>query len=196
VNGSGFAREIDKSILQLAEKLDAWLDGLLPMLDSHDVEAQSKALLNAIEIANEFDRLKADGLAAIAALLDRQEAGTKEEQVASLIQSFALSAKLWRALMEMEPDGASEAGRLMHAIVTKLDGLETGRNSLVALLDDPDDMVRTYAGQYLIAFFPERVVPMLRSIYEKHDGLEPTMTASMVLFAWEQKQKERKSNNE
>jgi hypothetical protein len=36
---------------------------------------------------------------------------------------------------------------------------------------------------------------MLRSISEKHDGLEPAITASMVLFAWEQKQNERNSNN-
>jgi hypothetical protein len=168
-------------------------DGFFPMLDSQDVEAQSKALHNAIEMVKEFDRLKADGFAAITELLNRQDAGN--DQVESLVQGFALSAKLWRALREMEPDAASEAGRLMHEIITKLDSIETGRKIIVPLLDDPDGMVRTYAGQYLIALFPERVLPMLRSISEKHDGLEPAITASMVLFAWEQKQNERNSNN-
>jgi hypothetical protein len=72
--------KIDQSIDQLAAKLDRWLDGFFPMLDTRDLAGQSKMLLDGIEIAKEFDRLKADGLAAIAALLDQQEARTKEQQ--------------------------------------------------------------------------------------------------------------------
>ena len=41
------------------------------LLDSEGSLAQGKALLRGFEIAKDFDRLKADGMAAITALLDR-----------------------------------------------------------------------------------------------------------------------------
>ncbi len=62
--------EIDESILKLAAKLDGWLDGFFPMLDTNDMAAQSKALIGGIEMVKEFDRLKADGLAAVAAFVE------------------------------------------------------------------------------------------------------------------------------
>jgi hypothetical protein len=77
--------EIDDAIVQLGAKLDAWWeDDISPLLDSEDRVAQAKALLSGFELAKEFDRLKADGLAAITALLARQDETTEEQRVASL----------------------------------------------------------------------------------------------------------------
>jgi hypothetical protein len=78
-------------------------------------------------------------------------------------------------------------------VVRKLDAVETGGFGLAALLDHPDDVVRVYAGQYLIDRMPERVVPVLRSIDEKNDGSHATIRAMTILFPrdWEQKEKER-----
>ena len=75
--------EIDDAIVQLGAKLDAWLDGNLATISSMDRVAQFKALLAGIEITKELDILKAKGLAAITALLNRQDAMTEDERVAS-----------------------------------------------------------------------------------------------------------------
>ncbi len=91
----------------------------------------------------------------------------------------------------MDPDGVTETGRLMHAIVMKMDGLPDGRRSLTGLLDDPDEMVRVCAGEYLIKLMPERVTELLRRINEKNDASVACVRAGSVLFAWEHDQKER-----
>ena len=85
--------EIDDAIVQLGAKLDAWLDNLAT-IPSMDRVAQFKALLAGIEITKELDLLKAKGLAAIAALLERQDAVTEDQHVASLIRAFEFAAKL------------------------------------------------------------------------------------------------------
>ncbi len=75
--------EIDDAIVQLGAKLDAWLDGNLATISSIDRVAQFKALLAGIEITKELDLLKAKGLAAITALLDRRDAeGRRTSRIA------------------------------------------------------------------------------------------------------------------
>ena len=99
--------EIDASIIQLGEKLDAWWDDFCPILDSEDRAAQGNALLPDIAIAKEFDRLKADGLAAIQALLDERNALSDEERATSLIRGFAFGARLADTLHDklLDTDG-------------------------------------------------------------------------------------------
>lgn len=53
--------QLDKSIVQLAAKLDAWFGGNLATFASQDPVAQGKALLDGVQLAKEFDRLKAKG---------------------------------------------------------------------------------------------------------------------------------------
>ena len=55
---------------------------------SMDRVAQFKALLAGIEITKELDLLKAKGLAAITALLNRQDAVTDDARAASLIRGL------------------------------------------------------------------------------------------------------------
>jgi hypothetical protein len=69
--------ELDESIVQLAAKLDAWFGGNLATFASQDPVAQGKALLDGVQLAKEFDRFKAKGLAAIAALLIQQDSITE-----------------------------------------------------------------------------------------------------------------------
>src|SRR5580700_2159293 len=94
------AMEIDDAIVQLAAKLDAWLDNNLATISSMDRVAQFKALLAGIEITKELDHLKAKGLAAITALLNRQDAVTDDERAASLIRGFEFAAKLEATLKD------------------------------------------------------------------------------------------------
>jgi hypothetical protein len=75
--------EIDESIVQLGAKLDQWLDRNLATISSMDRVAQFKALLAGNEITKELDILKAKSLAAIAALLNRQDTMTEGERVAN-----------------------------------------------------------------------------------------------------------------
>src|SRR5438067_430321 len=89
--------EVDE-ISRLAEKLDAWFDGILPLLESNDAAAQSKALLEGVEIAKEFDRIKEEGIAVLNALLNRQD--NADGRVASLVQGFAFGVQLLGTQME------------------------------------------------------------------------------------------------
>ncbi len=186
---------IDESISQLAEKLDAWFDGVRPLLESNDLAAQSKVLLDGVEILKKFDRLKEEGIATLDALLARQDATSQEERVVSLVQGFIFAAKLWETLGNELPDvdAINEVARRMRDIISRLDAFEPSRVSLAALLDYPNDMVRVCAGEYLINSIPERVVPVLRAIDKKNEGREADKRAMTILFPWdwEQKEKER-----
>jgi len=178
---------IDESIVQLGAKLDAWWDEFSPMLDSKDRSAQGKVLLRGFELAKEFDHLKADGLAAITALLNRHDATTEVERVASLVQAFAFAAKLAGTLHDefRDMDGKTECARVMYNIANALHSIGAGQAALAGLLDDPDAGVRASAGVYLIEAMPERVVPILREIEEKEAANSAHITAYFALLRWE-----------
>jgi len=179
--------EIDASIVQLGAKLDAWWDEFCPMLDSKDRSAQGKVLLRGFELAKEFDRLKADGLATITALLNRQDTTKEDERVASLVQAFAFAAKLAGTLHDefRDMDGKTECARVMYNIANALDAIGSGRAALAVLLDDLDTGVRVSAGVYLIEVMPERIVPILREVEEKEDANSAHFTAYFALMRWE-----------
>jgi hypothetical protein len=186
--------DIDESIVQLGQKLDAWWDAILPMLNSEDRVAQGKAMPSGFEIAKEFDRLKADGLAAIKALLDRHDPGSDGERVASLIRGFEFGARLADTLHDEfrdTADGETKVVRLIDAIVKTLNMIGSGRAALTALFDHPDPGVRALAGAYLIDLMPERVGPILRQIEEEAPGRSAGFRAHWALLAWEREGKSR-----
>jgi hypothetical protein len=189
------AMEIDEAITQLAAKLDAWWeDDIFPLLDSEDRAAQAKALLAGVELAKEFDRLKADGLAAISALLTRQDTATEDQRAASLIRGFEFGAKLSDVLhdeMRDIADGEAKVAHLMDELVKALDAIGAGREALAVLLDHPDPGVRSSAGGYLIDLMPDRVVPILRQIEERHDASSALFRSHWALLAWEREGKSR-----
>jgi hypothetical protein len=183
-------------INQLGEKLDAWLDDLLPLLESNDAGAQGKALHDGIEIHKELDRIKAEGLAALSGFLNRQDAINQDDRVASLIQGFVFGVQLLTALYDVgDTDGGNEVAAFVREIVRKLDAIEPRGASLAALLDHPNDVVRVYAGEYLIGRMPERVVPVLRPIEEKKEGRHADIRAMTVLFPWDWEQKEKSARH-
>jgi|GEM_PF-2140025 len=184
---------IDEAIVQLGEKLDAWWHSFSPTLDSADRIAQGRALLRGFELAKEFDRLKADGLAAIAALLEQHDPVAGDERAASLIRGFEFGTRLADTLHDefSDPDGVNKAVRLVDAIVKALHTNGSGRTALVALLDHPDPGVRALAGAYLLDLLPERVVPILRQIEAKADGSSASFRAQWALLAWEREGKSR-----
>jgi hypothetical protein len=176
--------EVDESIVQLREEPDAWWDEFSAMLDSEDSAAQGNALLRGIEIAKEFDRLKADGLRLLATLLDRRDTTSDEECVESLLRGFEFGAKLKGALHDelMDPHGQTKVAHLMHAIANALDGIGSGRVMIATLLDHPDARVRASAGAYLINLVPERAVPVLREIEENEHANSAHFTAYWALL--------------
>ena len=188
--------ELDESIVQLGTKLDEWLDRNLDGFASQDAAAQGKALLAGIEIVKELDRFKAKGLAAVTAVLNRQDAVTDSERAASLVRGFEFAAKLKHTLNDelMDTDGANKFVRLMNSIAAALDATGSGRTALAVLLDHADAGVRASAGAYLIRFMPDRVVPILREIEEKEHGNSPHFTAHWALLDWELKEKARSQN--
>jgi hypothetical protein len=184
-------------INQLGEKLDAWLDNLLPLLESNDAGAQGKALHDGIEILKELDRIKAEGLAALSGFLNRQDTISQGERIASLVQGFVFGVQLLAALYDVgDTDGGNEVAALVREIVRKLDGIEPSGAGLAVLLNHPNDVVRVYAGQYLIDRMPERVVPVLRPIEEKNEGRHADIRAMTVLFPWDWEQKEKYRSTE
>ena len=185
--------DIDEAIVQLGAKLDAWWDTFSPALDSDDRIAQGRALLRGLEIAKEFDRLKADGLAAIAALLEQHDPVAGDKRAASLIRGFEFGTRLADTLHDefSDPDGVNEAVRLVDAIVKALHTIGSGRTALVVLLDHSDPGVRALAGAHLLDLMPERVVPILRQIEAKADGSSASFRAQWALLAWEREGKSR-----
>jgi hypothetical protein len=190
--------ELEESIVQLGAMLDAWWAGFSTMLHSEDRAAQGKALLQGFDIAKELDRLKADGLAAITALLTRQNADavTQAERVASLLQGFAFGAKLASTLHDEFRDtkAETEVVHLMLEIVNVLDTIDPERIALAKLLDDSDPRVRVFAGAHLIKSIPERVIPILREIKEKEDANSAHFNAYWTLLRWEREGKHAATN--
>jgi len=185
--------ELDESIVQLGEKLDAWCSGFFPILDSEDRAAQGKALLVGIEIQKKLDSLKAQGLAAITALLNRRDAVTDDERASSLVRGFEFATKLADTLHEelLDMDGVNKVARLKNAIATELDAVGPGRVVLAALLDHHDARVRASAGAYLINRIPDRVLPILKEIEQGNYCNRAYFPAHWALLDWELKHKER-----
>ena len=185
--------EVDERIVELGAKLDKWLDGNLVTLASPVHVTQANALLRGFDIVQELERIKADGLNAITALLNRHDQITADRRAASLIHGFEFGAKLAHSLHDelLDTDGGSKVWRLMDAIVQALEKIGSGRVALVILLDHPDAAVRVSAASYLIDLMPEQVVPMLREIDEKNDGKSADFTAHWALLAWEREGKSR-----
>jgi hypothetical protein len=181
--------ELDESIVQLGAKLDEWLDGNLATFASQDREAQGNALFRGFEITKELDRLKAEGLAAIRALLNRRGASTEDQRVASLVRGFEFAAKLKHTLRDelSDTNGANKIVGLMNKIANALDATGSGRRALAVHLDHADARVRASAGAYLLTvnLMPERVVPVLREIEEKERGNSAHFTAHWAVLGWE-----------
>lgn len=185
--------DLEESIVLLGAKLDEWFKVNLPTFKSQDRAAQGKALLQGFDIAKEFDRLKADGLAALAALLSPHDTGAvpQAERAASLLQGFAFGAKLASTLHDEFRDTKTETEvvQLMLKIVNALDVVDPERVALAKLLDDSDPRVQVFAGAYMIKSMPERVIPILREIQEKEDANSAHFNAYFALLMWEHESK-------
>lgn len=185
--------EADQAIAELGARLDAWFDGSAETFASQDRTAQGKTILRGVEIIRQFDRLKADGKAAISSLLDRYDAPADDEHGLSLIRAFEFGAKLADALHDefLDTDGENEVWHLLDAIVLKLEKTGSGRAALAVLFESPDLGLRAAAGAYLIDLMPDRVVPMLRAIDEAGGGKSADFGAHWTLLAWERERKSR-----
>jgi hypothetical protein len=194
----GAAMEIEDSIVQLGAKLDAWWARFSTMLHSEDRAAQGKALLQGFDITKQFDRLKADGLAALAALLNPQDTGAvpQAERAAPLLQGFVFGAKLASTLHDEFRDTKTETEvvQLMLQIVNALDAVDPERVALAKLLDDSDPRVQVFAGAHMIKSMPERVIPILREIKEKEDANSAHFNAYFALLIWEHEGKHAAAN--
>jgi hypothetical protein len=185
--------EIDQTIIQLGINLDDWFDKNRATFESQDRAAQGTALLRGFELVKKLDRLKADGLAAITALLARNETISGDERVASLLRGFEFAARLADILYDelLDTEGEHTVRRSMDTVVQALDKLGRGRAALDALFDSPDARIRGTAAAYLIDLVPERAVPMLLEIEENEDANSAHFNAHWALLAWERERKSR-----
>lgn len=185
--------KLDASIVQLGAKLDKWFDQNSATFASQDRMAQGRALLGGFEIVGELDRLKAEGLAAITALLNRHDPGASEERIASLVCGFEFAAKLADSLHDvlLDTDGANKVTTLMNDIAKALDGMDAGRAALAVLLDSTDARVRASAGAYLIRLMPDQVLPILREIEKGEGASSAGFHAHWAILRWEQENKLR-----
>lgn len=185
----------DEFIAALGEKLDTWLESHLAVFASQDRAAWAKALLGGFAITNELDKIKAEGLAAIALLLDAQHGIPAEKRTASLVRAFSFAAQLKAALHDElgDTDAYNELVLKMNTIANALDESRPGRAALAVLLDHPKDSVRATAGAYLVDLMPDRVVPILREIDQRDEGSSADFTAHWALRGWELKQKAEKT---
>jgi hypothetical protein len=183
------------AIAQLGEQLANWFADNVSTFQADDRAAHGKAILKGIAIVKELNRLKADGLAAITAVLNDQDVGTDSERIANLLQVFAFAEKLAAALHDelLDVDGETEVLRLVRPIVDKLDTIEPGRNALAGLLDDPDPIVQASAGTFLIKMMPDRVIPILRAIEQNERGKSAGSKAGWALAHWRMETKQSQS---
>ena len=183
--------KIDESIVQLGAKLDEWFDGNRATFASQDRMAQGKSLLRGFQIAKELDRLKADGLAAITALLNLHDPSASDKRVASLVQGFEFAARLADTLHDelLDTDGEGKVVQLMNGIAKTLDGMGSGRTALAILLDSPNPGVRAAAGAYLVRLMPDRVLPILHEIEANEGGSSAGFNAHWAIVRWERESK-------
>jgi hypothetical protein len=169
--------DVDESVRRIGDELDKWSGSIFAMLASGDEAALGKALIEGFAFTKEINRLKKQGMAAISAVLESKADATDSERVASLVQAFAVGARLGDALRDelSDIDGKSKVWRLLDAILLALDKIGTGRAALAVLFDSPDAGVRAAAGAYLIDLMPGRVVPMLRAIDEAAAARAPIL---------------------
>ncbi len=185
--------EIDQAIIQFRINLDDWFDKNHATFESQDRAAQGTALLRGFDLVKKLDRLKADGMAAIAALLARNESISSDERVASLLRGFEFAARLADILYDelLDTDGERAVRRSMDAIVQALDKIGRGRAALEALFESPDARARGSAAAYLIDLVPERAVPLLGEIEQSEHANSAHFNAHWALLAWERERKSR-----
>jgi hypothetical protein len=187
------AMDEDALIAQLAAKFDTWIENSFASFASHDRMAQARELLQGIDITNELDRLKTDGIAAIKKLLNSHALVADQERAASLIRAFVFAARLADALHDelLDTKGGAEVWHLLDAIVSTLRTIGTGRAALAVLFDNPDAGVRVAAGVYLIDLMPDRVVPMLSEVEQQKDASTAHFKAMWTLLGWKLDKKSR-----
>jgi hypothetical protein len=180
------------AIVQLGLKMDALG---LTVLDAPPTKDNAvKFFVGAVELIRELERLKAEGVAAIGAVLNKQGGTTERERVASLVSSFEFAAKLKHALSDVvDTDGVNQVVDLLSAIVSQLDAIGVGRTALVALLDNPDAGVRASAGAALVNLMPDRVLPILRDVEQTERATSAHFTAYWAILGWEHEGKRKTS---
>jgi len=185
--------DVDQSIVQLGAKLDEWFEENRATFASQDRAAQAGALLRGFKVVKELDRLKADGFAALNALLNWHETPTNDERAADLVRGFEFAARLADTLHDelLDTDGQTKVWHLMDAIVKRLDDLGSGRVALAVLFKHPNAGVRASAGAYLIDLMPEQVVDMLAAIEKSEHANCAHFRAHWTLLAWERERKSR-----
>jgi len=183
-----------ESLVKVGEKLSNLWDEISGLLDSQDQLAQAKALLRGCEIVKEFERLKAEALETITALLNRSDLVTNDEYAASLMRGFEFGAKLADTLHDEFrdiADGETKVICLVDKVVKALNAISPGRIRLAALLDHPDVRVRGLAGSYLIDLMPERVIPVLQQVEQTEDANSAHFRADVTLLCWKLERKSR-----
>ncbi len=126
-------------------------------------------LLKGLHLMKRLEDEKTARLAAWEREVDERSAADGPERTARLLQLFETGCELRDILNDEVADfeSANAVVRKLEGIVGVLDGTPGGRDATLApLLDDPRAAVAATAGAYLVDRFPDRVLPVLRAIYD------------------------------
>jgi hypothetical protein len=107
-------------------------------------------------------------------------------EVPSLLRRFAAAAeRAYTAMAVSDIQSQHTAVDRMDVVVKALDGIPPeGRGALTALFDHPHPNVRAHAATYLSDLMPERVLPVLRAVYDSDAG-NARMVAGTTIFCIE-----------
>jgi hypothetical protein len=170
--------------------MDAWARTHLDAPSTKDNAVNF--FVGAVELIRDLELLKAEGMAAITAMLNKQGGTTQSERAASLVRCFECAAKLKHALSDtVDTDGANQVIHLMGAIVSQLEAIGVGRTALTALLDDPNAGVRASAAAWLVNLMPDRALPVLRAVEESEFANSAHFTAHWAILGWELEGKDK-----
>jgi hypothetical protein len=185
--------DIDKEIAALGARLDNWFDKMITDIESSDKTAQIKTWLAGIQITKQFDDLKQQGLATLAALLNPANVLSESGRVASLLHGFEFAVRLEATLSDemADSEGVTQVDRVVDDIVVALASIGSGRSALLPLLDHGDPRVRASAGGYLIDLMPDRVIPVLQQIEKEARGYWAGFKAYWIRRTWELEHKGR-----
>ena len=179
----------------LEERVDRLFDRFLTVLPQiadaakrNDTDAQVAALKEMQPIRAGLLEALSELQSEIARLHERAMSAPRDEKhVPNLVQWFKACARIDVFASDILPDVelVNACRRAKYDIVQTLDTIPPGRKpALQPLLTDSDPGVRIDAAIFLLDVMPDQVLPLLRDVDVKKDGLAPTLAADFALLRY------------
>jgi hypothetical protein len=178
--------ELEKAVEQIHAVLGQAAD-LLPefeAIDQNDSQAVMAIARKRYQLAQEFNALVGEQIAAFHAMLDLTSAREQSEQVARLVRAFEFGAKLKGFLADeiLDVDRGNAISDELGKVYCRLEELG-GQAALTSLLENPDPQVRlNVVGPLLRTAGRDRAIAVLRELNSDEYGPHIKSSAWTVLL--------------